>query len=138
MTVQQSAPNTLNPAERRCPPTQSTNKSAQQPRTLLTELPAEVLHEIAGHLCDTKPGAVAISQRQEGKDCCVQTSSDRIFPSQAETGPDKSLLALASINKRMRKVLFSSWLLRRIVFKMCGERWNRLKCLSSELRSGVR
>jgi hypothetical protein len=135
-----------NPAidDRRClasqiPTTTSLTTTADDPSTRLTlnDLPEDILHEIAGHLCNTSPASEPAQRATTEKHCCSLVASSRLFLGYADIG-DGSLLAFAAVSKRIRAVVFPVWLLRSVVFHLCREQWNRLQCLSGEIRGSVR
>lgn len=106
-------------------------------RLTLNDLPDDILHEIAGHLCNTSSASEPAQRPTTKKHCCSLVASSRLFLGSPDVG-DGSLLAFASVSKRIRAVIFPVWLLRNVVFHLCREQWNRLQCLPREMRSNVR
>lgn len=104
--------------------------------TTLDDLPDDILHEVAGHLCNTPPSDSVERARAE-KFCCSLVASRRLFLGYPDAN-NSSPFAFASVSKRIRAVIFPVWLLRSVVFHLCREQWSRLQCLSIEMGSSVR
>jgi hypothetical protein len=140
MADSQQDPQTREPNERRCLTTSNATATStadiSSARTKLNDLPDDILHEIAGHLCYPSPSDSVERQKAE-KSCCSLVASRRLFLGQSDKN-DSGLLSFASICKRIRAVIFPVWLLRSVVFHLCREQWNRLQCLSLDMRSSVR
>lgn len=77
----------------------------------LSDLPDDVLHEIASHLPKTEPETIEalwdrVRPRHQRKLYRPPRSALR------NSDRNRSILALASINRRFRRVLFPAWLIR--------------------------
>jgi hypothetical protein len=146
-TVLQSAKPHLNPSIRSGgddegdDPVDPTTTASTAP-TQFADLPDDVLYEIASHLPKTQSEALGdlwdrVKRRFHGR---TKEGTDYSFPSPTTPvlNPDRSILALASVNKRFRHVLFPSSLIRSRAILPTRAHGVLLEGLSENLRTHVR
>lgn len=96
--------------------------------TTLMDMPAELLHHIAGVLY-VKEDCAAWHERSDG---VIESASRK-----ARLQGRKDVLALTSCSKHLRCLLFRSWMLKEAVVRLEEQELSDLASLPEELRHGV-
>lgn len=118
--------------------------ASASPCGTLSELPDDILHQIAKHLQKpTLRGGYQVDRydlRGILLDCCRKHPRRQMATNLAPQGTNGSpdILRFASTDKQIRSVIFSPWLLRSIMVVLCGTQLQELKDLPRELRDNVR
>jgi hypothetical protein len=140
LTIMQSAEPASSPTNRSEDDDNSDSSIASSTTPMqFADLPDDILLEIASYLPKTLPGWTIslwydIKQRFDPEKNAYYRTSNAASP----VDLNRSILALASVNKRIRQVVFPTWLMRSQAILPIKAHSVMLKGLSETLRNHVR